>query len=152
MKYLMIFLLVLCAAVCDAQLALQGSPPNGDSGESYSYTFSATGGQQPYTFSVNPAPDFLSMNQSTGELAGTLQSPVIGDTYTFTVTVTDNVGSMDSQQFTISVGAGGGNSDSSGNSGGCTAARGSGLRLLLVAALLGAVCVVRQLRRRSMEL
>lgn len=150
MKYLMIFMFALLACACDAQVVVSGNPPNASHGDSYSTTFTATGGSAPYTYSVNPAPFNLLMNQSTGVMSGTISSPVMGETYTFTVSAMDSVGTIGTQQYTITVGTGGGGNSS--DSGGCTAARGSGLRLLLLAALtiaLGAGWFIRQWPSRS---
>lgn len=120
MKAMFFSLMCLMACALPAQVVVIGNPPDGQQGQSYSYQFSASGGTAPYTYFVNPAPDFLSMNMNTGVLAGNLQSPVSGDTYNFTVTVSDSVGTMGTKACSITVGTGGGK-DSGGGGGGCVA-------------------------------
>lgn len=145
MKYLSaILLLIVFSCTCSAQVVVNGNPPSGESGKSYSTTFTASGGAAPYTYYVTNPPDFLSMDQNTGVLSGTLQSPVIGDSYTFTVTAFDATMAQGQSQYTITVSTGGGGKSSDG--GGCTAARGTGLRWLLLAAFI--LLLVRQ-RKRS---
>jgi hypothetical protein len=144
MKYVMIFLIALLACACDAQIVVNGNPPDGSAGKSYSTTFTASGGTAPYTYFVTNPPDFLSMDTNTGVLSGTLQAPVIGDIYTFTVTAFDATMAHGQSNFTITVSTSSGGKSGSDN-GGCTAARGTGLRWLLVAAL--GLLLVRQRKK-----
>lgn len=62
---------------------------NGTVGRSYSDTFAAVGGDSPYTYALasGALPTGLTLNTSTGELAGT---PTAEGTYTFSVTATDS--------------------------------------------------------------
>lgn len=117
---MLIFMLGLFASTASAQVVVNGNPPNGQSGKSYSTTFTASGGTAPYTYFVTNPPDFLSMGQTTGVLSGTLQSPVIGDSYTFTVTAFDSTMAQGQANYTITVSTGGGGKSSSGG-GGCVA-------------------------------
>lgn len=65
------------------------SLPNGTTGTVYSQTVQATGGVQPYTWSVTVGalPAGLSLNASTGAITGT---PTAAGTSAFTVQVTDS--------------------------------------------------------------
>lgn len=60
-------------------------------GEAYSYTYVATGGTAPYTFSVvsGTLPPGLTLNSTTGVLSGTLTT---AGSYSFGVKVTDAIG------------------------------------------------------------
>ena len=62
--------------------------PDGQATVQYSFTFSATGGVAPYTWSGATLPAGLSVS-STGILSGT---PTTQGSYTFTVTVKDSEG------------------------------------------------------------
>jgi hypothetical protein len=66
----------------------------------YSLTFSATGGTGNITFSSSGSlPPGLTLN-SVGVLSG---RPTTANSYTFTVTATDSVGSTDSQSYTVTI-------------------------------------------------
>ncbi len=79
--------------------------PNGSVGAQYSATVNASGGLQPYSWSIisGSLPPGLNYNNNNNSLniSGT---PTTTDTYTFTVQVTDNQGDTASQQFTIVIG------------------------------------------------
>lgn len=70
-------------------------------GSPYSLTFQANGGAQPYEWDVSPGtlPDGLSLNSS-GTLAGI---PTIAGSYSFTVRVTDDPGSVGTVAVTMIV-------------------------------------------------
>ncbi len=97
-------------------------------------TFTATGGQQPYTWSVlsGATPLGVALHPTSGALAGT---PSAAGDNNFTVLVTDALQSRDSRAFTLHVAAvgTGGNSGTAGSSragGGCTVGAGTGALLL----------------------
>jgi uncharacterized protein (TIGR03437 family) len=71
-------------------------------GVAYSQAFSATGGVTPFTWSVSAGalPSGLSINPSTGVIAGT---PSAANTFTFTIKVTDAQQSSATQMFSVSV-------------------------------------------------
>ena len=63
---------------------------------------SASGGQTSYTYSLssNPAGSGLSINQSSGQITGTLTQ---AGSFTLTVTVTDNASATATESFSMSV-------------------------------------------------
>jgi hypothetical protein len=75
-----------------------GVPPNGTECVSYSFVFTAAGGQTPYSWSQSAGtlPPGLTLSAS-GELSG---SPTAAGTYTFTVRVTDGT-ATDSRSCTV---------------------------------------------------
>jgi hypothetical protein len=79
-----------------------GSLFNGTVGVAYTATtFTAQGGAQPYQWSVlSGNTDGLTLNASTGVLSGT---PTAAGSFSFTVQVTDNVGSTASQGYSFLV-------------------------------------------------
>lgn len=76
--------------------------PSGTNGTAYSFTFTATGGTAPYTWSKSAGsfPTGLSINGSTGALTGT---PSVNGTFTATVLVTDNVAATASVNISITI-------------------------------------------------
>ena len=68
----------------------------------YSQFITASGGATPYSFAVTSGalPTGLSLNGSTGEIAGT---PSMMGSYSFGITVTDNNGCTGSTSYTVSV-------------------------------------------------
>ncbi|MFZ3089142.1 MAG: PQQ-dependent sugar dehydrogenase [Nitrospirota bacterium] len=101
---------------------------NGTVGASYNQTIQATGGVQPYTWSITNGslPNGLTLNSSTGNISGT---PTAQGTSTFTIQVTDANSQTNSSQFSLTINNssdGVGNtpppsssSDSSSGGGGC---------------------------------
>jgi hypothetical protein len=79
-----------------------GSPANALIGASYSYTFSASGGASPYSWSVvaGSLPLGLQINPFTGIASG---APIAVGTYSFTVKVQDVNGTAVVKTFTITV-------------------------------------------------
>ena len=72
----------------------------GNVGSSYSVTVSATGGKPPYVWSLSGSlPPGLTLNASQGLITGTPTSP--GTYNGFSLTVTDNAGAVQSQNFSI---------------------------------------------------
>ncbi|NLR99811.1 cadherin-like domain-containing protein, partial [Rhizobium sp. P38BS-XIX] len=66
-----------------------GALPGGTVGSAYSQTMSASGGTNPYSYSVTAGalPTGLSLNTSTGGITGT---PTAGGTFNFTITAADS--------------------------------------------------------------
>ncbi len=79
---------------------LTTSLPNGTVGASYNQSLQATGGTQPYTWSVisGSLPTGLSLNTATGNISGT---PTAQGTSTFTIQVTDANSQTNSRQLSI---------------------------------------------------
>jgi hypothetical protein len=80
-----------------------GSPlPSGTVGTAYSQTLAASGGTQPYTWSVvsGALPSGISLNSSSGSLTGT---PSSAGTFAFTVQVSDKNSLKASKPFGITI-------------------------------------------------
>ena len=78
--------------------------PTGNVGANYSTTLSATGGQTPYTWSINGAlPSGLSLTPSSGVISGTASSSGV---YGFTATVTDAANNQASQTLSLTINSG----------------------------------------------
>ena len=77
------------------------SPPDGKTGAAYGgYTFSATGGTGPFSWSSDAAVPLGMYVDSTGQLAGT---PVTAGNFTFTVTASDSSPTVQTAILTVSV-------------------------------------------------
>lgn len=73
--------------------------PSGTVGVPYSVTLQATGGTQPYTWSVvGSLPPGLNLNSSTGEISGT---PTTAGTFGFSIKVTDSTQVTATQSFSF---------------------------------------------------
>lgn len=73
--------------------------PVGTVNSAYSTTLTATGGQPPYTWSVaGTLPNGLTLATGTGQIGGT---PTASGSFGFSITVKDNAGATQSQNFTI---------------------------------------------------
>lgn len=94
----------LCSSMicCPIITFASQSLPNATSGEPYSATVTAMGGNAPYTYAVTSGslPSGLTLNGTTGEISGT--STVLGTTY-FTITATDSHGCVGSREYSITV-------------------------------------------------
>ncbi|HKW99900.1 MAG TPA: putative Ig domain-containing protein [Bryobacteraceae bacterium] len=85
-------------------ITTQPTLPSGVVGSAYSQTLAASGGTQPYnwTISAGALPAGISLNAATGAIAGT---PTSGGTFNFTVQVTDNASLAASKSFTLVIAA-----------------------------------------------
>ena len=72
-----------------AELELSGTPPGGTVGTAYGFCFVASGGVEPYTFSLDSGavPSGTSLDASTGCITGT---PTAAGTFCFVLRVTDD--------------------------------------------------------------
>jgi len=95
----------------DSRIAVQGlllaiaqpsAMPDAIVGRTYSQTLSAQGGDPPYTWTVSSGtlPPGLSLNATSGQVAGT---PSSAGVYTFTVRVADKSGSSATRSYTIRI-------------------------------------------------
>jgi hypothetical protein len=76
-----------------------GSPPVGNVGDAYSYTFGTTGGLAPVTWTHSSlGSSGLSFNDSTGVLSGT---PTASGSFPFTLTATDSNQAFASASFVL---------------------------------------------------
>jgi hypothetical protein len=88
--------------VASLSITTQSPLPGGEVGVAYTQAFAATGGTQPYTWSVyggTALPTGLTLS-ATGSLTGT---PTAAGTFNFTVQVADSAGHTATQAFTITV-------------------------------------------------
>ncbi len=78
------------------------SLPDGTNGVAYTVTFTATGGQAPYTWSTagTPLPNGLSLNYNTGVLSGTPMGNPPG-IYDFSIQMTDSTARVVTLNYTI---------------------------------------------------
>jgi hypothetical protein len=85
------------------------SLPNGQVGVAYSTTLTATGGTKPYTWSLTSGtlPAGLSLNASTGAIAGTPTAAVSSAPLTFMVTDSSTPSQSSTASLTLTVGANG---------------------------------------------
>ncbi|THF63630.1 hypothetical protein E6C76_13630 [Pseudothauera nasutitermitis] len=83
-----------------------GVLPEGMAGEDYSASITASGGAEPYTYNLagGTLPQGISLNASTGELAGPLEADAAGD-YSFTIQAQDANGATASVAVTLKVAA-----------------------------------------------
>ena len=83
-----------------------GNLPDGRTGNSYDAGFTATGGTQPYNWTVSQGqiPQGLTLNQNDGQLAG---MPTTAGGYSFAIKVTDAKAQTAQKNFTVNVAAGG---------------------------------------------
>jgi len=83
--------------------------PDGQTGQTYSAAFNATGGTQPYSWSVSGSlPPGLAFGQNTGQLGGV---PTSTGTFNFSVSVKDSKAQTAQKSFSLSVDAASGNFD-----------------------------------------
>ena len=83
-------IMVMQPALADASCTISPSSlPDGTVGTAYSVTLTASGGTEPYTWSVigGTLPDGLTLNSSTGVISGT---PSVGQAYSFIVRADDS--------------------------------------------------------------
>lgn len=75
--------------------------PDAQLGVYYSQTVSASGGSEPYTYSISSGslPDGLTLDPSTGAITGT---PTSGGAFSFTITALDALGCSASAAYTVS--------------------------------------------------
>jgi len=122
-------------------LAITSTSPlaSGEETQPYAYTFTAIGGQVPYTWSATGLPAFLGLNPNTGQLSGTPSISQAG-TYNFTVQVTDASTPQQNQSLPVTLVInplttfGGGGGDDGDDGGGCTVAAAPVLPLLVLLA------------------
>jgi hypothetical protein len=78
------------------------SLPGGTRGFLYSQMVTATGGVPAYTWSITlgTLPAGITLNSTTGLISGT---PTAGGTFTFTVTVKDQIGQTASKSYKIQI-------------------------------------------------
>ncbi|HYL74433.1 MAG TPA: putative Ig domain-containing protein [Bryobacteraceae bacterium] len=82
-------------------LATQSPLPDGTMGVAYSQVISASGGVPPYTFFIANPPPGLSLDKN-GSLTGT---PTTTGTFTFTVSVADNMGGAVTKNYQVTFGS-----------------------------------------------
>jgi uncharacterized protein (TIGR03437 family) len=94
------YTLVVNAPACPSITINQASLPPGIVGAAYLQTLTATGGVQPYSFSISGGnfPTDLMLNSTNGAILGTLTT---AGTYNFTVRVTDINGCVGERSFTV---------------------------------------------------
>jgi len=81
-------------------LTVTGNVPAGVATQPYSTTFKASGGTAPYTYNQSHLPKGITINHSTGAIAGTCITP---GQYTFTIYAADSSGKHGNAQFTLTL-------------------------------------------------
>ena len=84
--FLILSVIVFSSAFSEAKLAVQEQAPQGTVGISYNTVLTVTGGTSPYSFSGTGLPGGLTLNKTTGSIAGV---PSASGTFPVNVTVTD---------------------------------------------------------------
>ncbi len=86
----------------EAPTITSGEPSIGTVGEPYFFNLFASGGVQPYTWSVvaGTLPPGLELPRRDNQISGT---PTTAGTFTFTVRVTDDVDSFSEREFSITI-------------------------------------------------
>lgn len=79
-----------------------GSLPTAAAGSRWSQTVTAARGTAPYAFSVTTLPAGITLNATTGILAGT---PAVAGSYTFQVTASDSQGASGTASYSLTVSA-----------------------------------------------
>ncbi len=94
--------LALLSTLSSAVTVNPASLPNGTVGTAYSRTISATAGVAPYTYSVSAGalPAGLTLNASTGVLAGT---PTAAATSSFTLQATASNGVIGTRAYSVTI-------------------------------------------------
>lgn len=96
------FSIVIAGGTSGSRLTVSTtSLPNGVVGASYSQTFAATGGTQPYRWAVGQGfPNFLTLDAVTGTISGTPAAP---GTFSFPVQVSDSINATATVTLTLTV-------------------------------------------------
>ncbi len=84
-------------------ITISPAPPNGQTGVAYSHTFTQTGafgGSASWSVSAGVLPPGLTLNASSGLLAG---MPTATGVYSFTIKATDSFGCMGLQAYTVTI-------------------------------------------------
>src|SRR5579883_2788940 len=94
------FLLLQCAVCISAAHAAVSIYQESRVGSTYSAVYTAQGGTAPYTWTITSGtlPPGLTLNESTGALAGTFSQ---GGSYTFHLSVTDSSSTPQTSSYTI---------------------------------------------------
>jgi subtilisin family serine protease len=94
--------LTIAVAPPPAPTITTSSLPGGEVGVSYSATLAASGGTQPYAWSVDSGslPDGLALDPGTGAIAGV---PTTAGSFSFTARVTDDLDQTDTAELTVVV-------------------------------------------------
>ncbi|MEO8215575.1 MAG: ice-binding family protein [Acidobacteriota bacterium] len=96
------YAIVIAAPGCPAIALSPGTLPPGTAGVAYSQTITASGGTAPYAFSVSAGslPSGLTVNASTGTIAGTPATPGI---FNFTIRATDLNGCAGERAYSVAI-------------------------------------------------
>jgi Ice-binding-like/Putative Ig domain len=88
--------------VCPIITVNPATLPDGSVGTAYNQSVLASGGTNPYTYSVSSGalPPPLLLNNATGAITGT---PATAGTFTFTITATDANGCFGSRQYSMNI-------------------------------------------------
>lgn len=85
------------------QMQILGTPPVGQAGSAYSFTFTGTGGVGSYTFDYDTLPSGWSLNATTGVLSHASSPAAAAGSFDVAVSMTDSQRTVVQKTYTIAI-------------------------------------------------